>query len=178
MTEKKVRIASAVYTALMGLAMLAVIARLLRDMGWVTASPAFYIRTVLLLFTSAFGAYYLLDGCKKGECSRYYAFYMGACAFSALFALGNNSIAPLAAMSYAVSVAAFTLLCFARDFGRKYSLAAVWTAVAASLLSLLVPAFSGGEMAVFDLVALVHAVSAQFMVVAKYFDKQQRGRAV
>ena len=66
-----------------------------------------FLYSVLLMLTSSFGIYYVLAGCKKGEGSRYYVWFMGALAVCDLIAIASSA-SPTVNLFLAVSDKSFS----------------------------------------------------------------------
>jgi len=138
-----------------------------------------YVIVTAQILVSVVGIYYILTGCKKGEGTAYYKWYMIAFAFLVLlFLLRSKEMAVASVMLLAVDFGALCVLCFGKDLGKTlsstFAIISVIVAVAHFFITL-----SAGPMA--DLMKtqliteFVLAVTTLIMVIAKYEDKASRG---
>ena len=175
MSKKTVSVISAcVGLVLMG-AVAGVLASALGQTGR-TYTYGDFVCAIALTMTAFYGIYYITAGCKKGRGSRYYVSYMGALTVCDLLMItGASGLPVLCTGCLAVSVAANTVLCFAKDLGQNRSTAFALLALAAKLAVLIVSLARGEAFSMNAAAGTVLSAAALFMVGAKYYDKSLRG---
>ncbi len=126
----------------------------------------------------AFGVYYVLAGCKKGEGSTYFKWFVNIFALSDLLVLFNNRFMSIGSvLMIAIVFGCLTVLSVAKDYGQKKSTLLAVIIVAAMVIQLLLPTTVevSSFVVIRKAIGLLLAVTTLFMVCAKYADKKARG---
>ncbi len=140
-----------------------------------TGDAVKFTSAFLLFSTAFFGLYYILFGCKKQIGSHLYVWFMGlivACDFAAIARSGSFPVS--GTIAFAVSIAVYTVLCFAKDLGFVKSCVFSLVGLAAKIFIFTDYFIGKGNVSVPLSTGLLLAVISVFMVCAKYYDKAVR----
>ena len=176
MNKKVIDVLSVVFGLLEIVAMIAIALSITSEIKYNDIEPSVFATSCCLFITVIFGFYYLLAGCKKGEGSTLYVGYMGAMAVCDLVAL-TGEVSPWQAVTLAIAVACSTVLCFAKDLGKKKSFSFAIVACLAKIfifVMVLVSQEPLSSLAVNAFASLSLGLVTVFMVNAKYYDKSLR----
>ncbi len=129
-----------------------------------------------LAVTAAFAIYYILAGCKKGEGSTYFRWFVNMFALvEVLPMILHEDMLISSVLSLAIAFGCLTVLSVAKDYGQKKSTLLTFVVIAATLIDLLSSLNSSANVLLMIGVHLLLAVTTLFMVCAKYADKKSRG---
>ena len=176
MTNKKLDNISAIFCVLLLIAIFCIGMSIIDAVGGEGVLVSDYISAVCLILTAIFGIYYTIVGCKKAGGAKYYVWYMGALAICDLITIADTSNYPVVGtLALAISVACYTVLCFAKDLGKKKSLSFAYVAFATKVVFLVVMLVSKAPFTMLIASSVLLAAVVVFMVYAKYYDKSTRG---
>ncbi len=141
-------------------------------------TPYDYIVTISLVVTAVFAIYYVLAGCKKGEGSTYFKWFMNVFALVQLIVLLQHAnMTVVTVMLITLSFGCLTVLSTAKDLGQgKSSLLAGIVSVCAVAQFITATAAGTIGSAWIKIASLtLLGLTSLLMVCAKYADKKSRG---
>ncbi len=174
MQNKAIRVLSVVFAVLLLVGMgMCVYDIAMNENGFLGA-----IQPIFSAVVCAFGVYYVLAGCKKGEGSAYFKWFVNMFALTKVLVLITHSNMTIAAVLLTViPFGCLTVLSVAKDYGQKKSTLLAAVIVVTMLIQLLLPVAADAPAFVLirKIIGLLLAVTTFFMVCAKYADKKSRG---
>ena len=141
-------------------------------------TPYDYIVTISLVVTAVFAIYYVLAGCKKGEGSTYFKWFMWVFAIVQLIALlQHESMTTVTVMLITLSFGCLTVLSTAKDLGQAKSTLLAGIISVCAIAQFITAAVAGtiGEAWIKITTLTLLALTSLLMVCAKYADKKSRG---
>ncbi len=136
------------------------------------------LQPILLAVTSAFGVYYVLAGCKKGEGSTYFKWFVNMFALAIFLALINHSEMHIVhVLLVAIGFGALTVLSCALNLGQKKSTLLAVIILAVMVIRMILCCSEGLDTYILIRVGvqLVLGITTLVMIGAKYADKKSRG---
>lgn len=143
-----------------------------------TFIPFDYVVAIALSIASILAVYYALTGCRKGEGSVYFRWFMFSLALVQLIALFQHaSMSILTVLMLTISFGCLLVLFIAKDLGQKLSTLLAGIVSAAAVAQFIIAAATGTLAVAWVKIATLTllALTALLMVFAKYADKKARG---
>lgn len=130
-----------------------------------------------LAVVAAFGIYYILAGCKKGEGSTYFRWFVNMFALVEILPLlQHDTMSVVSVIMLTIGFGSLTVLSVGRDLGKGKSLLLSGIVIAITMIDLVTTIIRSPEnVVVLVVIHLLLAITTMFMVFAKYADKKARG---